>query len=161
MAMPDGPVRHRTGVDRPGAGARVRPGRRTTVGMASLLTVVLLLADVGAAWSQQGGFSGNAPLPIGPSMPAAPLPASAEPRRTFKAPKIEKRVESTDLGFEQSVAPGPGRTVTFQGKQYRVAEVEVMGGGPMLLANHYVIGVQGSRLIVGLRAIDAQDEFTN
>lgn len=137
--------------------------RGVAIWIVALLSAVLLLTDGGVAQSQESGagYSGAGPLSIPYSVPTKPFSALTEPRRTFKLPKIEKRVESTALGFEQSVAPGPGRKVTFQGKQYRVAEVEVAGGGPMLFANHYVIGVEGSHLIVSLRKIDASDEFTN
>lgn len=129
----------------------------------TLLAAFLLLADAGVALSQQNdtGPWGIGPLSALQMVPATPLSAMSEPRRTFKPPKIEKRVESTDLGFEQSVAPGPGRKVTFQGRQYQVAQVEVEGGGPMLLANHYVIGVLGSRLIVSLKEVDPFEDLTN
>ena len=139
----------------------LRPGARRL--KAGLLAAVLVLANLPVAWSQQGGGGtpGNGPLPMPQLLPPPPLSALSEPKQTYAPPRIERRVESTELGYDQSVAPGPGRTVTFQGRQYQVAEVEVLGGGPLLFFNHYVIGPEGSRLIVSLREPDAFDGLTN
>src|SRR5579872_813209 len=123
--------------------------------------VLLSLPVLAQQGSQETGV--NAPVTSTvQELSKAPIPAPEEPKRTFTPPRIEKRVESTELGYEKSVAPGPGRKVTFKGRQYQVAEVAVAGGGPMLFVNHYVIGVLGSSLIVGLKEVDpSSDDLTN
>lgn len=140
--------------------------RRAHVSLLSLAAGCLLLVTSDAAIAQQrdGEFGREGPLPATSTLqgiPKAPIPAPGEPTRTFTPPKIEKRVESTELGYEKSVAPGPGRRVSFQGRHYQVAEVAVAGGGPLLFANHCVIGVRGSSLIVGLKAVDPSDDLTD
>jgi len=67
---------------------------------------------------------------------------------------LDKRFESTVLGFEKSVAPWPGRTVSFQEKQYQVTKVEEASGGPLLFGNGWVIGVLNSSLIVSLKELE-------
>jgi hypothetical protein len=66
----------------------------------------------------------------------------------------DEHVASTDLGFQQGVAPAPGRSITFRGQKYRVVDVQAKGGGPTFAGGSpFVIGVNGSILQVGLKAI--------
>lgn len=66
----------------------------------------------------------------------------------------DQHVISTDLGFQQGVAPAPGRSITFQGQKYRVVDVQAKGGGPTFAGGSpFVVGVSGSVLQVGLKAI--------
>jgi hypothetical protein len=66
----------------------------------------------------------------------------------------DQHVVSTELGFQQGVAPAPGRSITFHGQKYRVVDVQAKGGGPTFAGGSpFVVGVNGSVLQVGLKAI--------
>lgn len=67
----------------------------------------------------------------------------------------DQHVTSTDLGFQQGVAPAPGRSITFKGQKYRVVDVTAKNGGPTFAGGSpFVIGINGSVLQVGLKAIE-------
>lgn len=80
---------------------------------------------------------------------ATPAPTAAEPLTA------DLHLAATTLGFEEGVGPAPGRSVEYQGHEYRVVGIEVRGGGPVFSGGSaFVIGVSGSSLIVGLKAVE-------
>jgi len=91
-------------------------------------------------------------LPPGTVRPVAsqPHPQYAKPDKPLAA---DYHVISTALGFEKGVAPAPGLAVTYQGKKYRVTDVQVDGGGPSFSGgSRFVISISGSSLMVGLKS---------
>ena len=114
--------------------------------------------------SGQGGRSASMPscdgtfrLPI----VIAPTPADRVKPATPQDAKVvpDYRIASTELGFEKGVAPAPGRTVTYRGGNYFVAEVVVAGGGPIFSGNsRHVISTSGANLMVGLKEIGEDKE---
>jgi hypothetical protein len=93
-----------------------------------------------------------------PSLPPGTVkPLASQPRSEFAAPDksliADYHIASTELGFEKGIAPAPGLAITYQGKKYRVTDVEPEGGGPSFSGgSRFVIGVQGSSLMVGLKS---------
>ena len=102
--------------------------------------------------------SSSKPLSEFQLLPRIPYPAVPASEVTVIPPQIDRQLESTVLGFEKSVAPWPGRRVTFQGKQYQVMKIEEANGGPMLSRYGWVIGVQGSSLLVSLKEVEPLDD---
>jgi hypothetical protein len=96
-------------------------------------------------------------LPINP----VPVPAAASsdfipPADTLAVADLH--VASTALGFERGIAPAPGRTIGYQGREYLVVEVAAAGNGPTFSGgSRFVITIQGGALQVGLKAMDARD----
>ncbi len=108
------------------------------------------------------GFTNSLPRPpcAEPTLPPNTVtPLFTKKPSEFAEPPGEpliadRHVVSTELGFQQGVAPAPGRSLTFAGQKYRVTDVEVKGGGPTFAGGSpFVIGVNGSVLQVGLKAI--------
>jgi hypothetical protein len=105
-------------------------------------------------------FTDDLPKPpcAEPSLPPGTVkPVASQPRSQFGTPDkplvADYHVASTELGFEKGVAPAPGLAVTYQGKKYRVTDVQTEGGGPSFSGgSRFVIGVMGSSLIVGLKS---------
>ncbi|MBS0520525.1 MAG: hypothetical protein JSR90_17650 [Proteobacteria bacterium] len=81
--------------------------------------------------------------------------ASTSSEATAAAPlAADLHLVSTELGFDKGVAPAPGHSVQYRGQKYRVTGIEVKGGGRFFSGGSaFVIGVSGSSLIVGLKAI--------
>ena len=111
----------------------------------------------------QGGGSASMPscdgtfrLPVVIAPSAAP---AAKPYTPGAKVVPDYRGASTELGFEKGVAPAPGRTVTYRGGNYFVAEVVVAGGGPIFSGNsRHVISTSGANLVVGLKEIGEDKE---
>lgn len=108
------------------------------------------------------GFTGGVQMPpcAEPTLPPNTVrPLFTKKPSEFAEPPGEpltadQHVASTELGFQQGVAPAPGRAITFQGRKYRVVDVQVTGGGPTFTGGSpFVVGVDGSVLQVGLKAI--------
>jgi len=117
---------------------------------------------VGIADGAFAGFGKSLPLPpcAEPSLPPGNVtPLFTKKPSEFAEPPGEPivadtHVQSTELGFEQGVAPAPGRSVLFNGAKYRVVDVVATGGGPTFAGGSpFVIGVSGSTLTVGLKSI--------
>ena len=67
-------------------------------------------------------------------------------------------VASTELGFEQGIAPAPGRSVGYRGLDYLVVEVTAVGDGPIFSGgSRFVITTRGGALDVGLKAMDERE----
>jgi hypothetical protein len=95
-----------------------------------------------------------------PSLPPSSVPPLKSGKRTdYAAPAgpplvADQHVVSTELGFEQGVGPAPGRAVTYHGQKYRVVDIKVKDGGPSFTGGSaFVVGVNGSTLMVGLKSI--------
>lgn len=92
-------------------------------------------------------------------LPVAISPSPAEKAKVAKAHEQvipDYRILSTELGFEQGVAPAPGRTIKYRGGDYVVSEVLAAGGGPVFSGNsRHVIAANGDRLFVGLKEVAA------
>ena len=128
------------------------------------LATGLILAGAGSAWTQQiGSFAivpmeksvAVAPPPLLSGPAVAPLP-SPPPSKAVPADRLiaDTHVDSTELGFDKGIAPAPGRKISFKGRQFQVANVAAKGGGPTFAGgSQFVIGVNGSTLIVGLATI--------
>jgi hypothetical protein len=71
------------------------------------------------------------------------------------APKASDfRIDSRALGYRGGMAPAPGRTVTYQGRQYQVSQVIAAGGGNVIAAGGgNVIAQGGGNLTVVLKLI--------
>lgn len=95
-------------------------------------------------------------------LPVAISPAPAERAKPAKErqPLVpDYRIASTELGFEQGIAPAPGRTVKYRGADYVVAEVTAAGGGPVFSGNsRHVIAAGGDKLMVGLKEVGPDQE---
>ncbi|WP_085937683.1 hypothetical protein [Enhydrobacter aerosaccus] len=79
-------------------------------------------------------------------------PAAADAAEPLTA---DLHLASTELGFDKGVGPAPGRSVRYLGHKYRVIDIEVQGGGPSFSGGSaFVVGLAGSSLIVGLKAIE-------
>jgi hypothetical protein len=113
----------------------------------------------------EGAFSGfAASLPRPPCAEPTLPPNTVRPLFTKKPSEFaeppgepliaDQHVAATELGFQLGVAPAPGRSIMFQGQKFRVVDVQVAGGGPIFAGGSpFVIGVNGSVLQVGLKAI--------
>lgn len=91
-----------------------------------------------------------------PTMPPAfVMPFHSEASTQPEAPlAADLHLASTELGFEKGVGPAPGHSVQYRGQKYRVTGIEVKGGGRFFSGGSaFVVGVSGSSLIVGLKAI--------
>jgi hypothetical protein len=67
-------------------------------------------------------------------------------------------VASTELGFQQGIAPALGRTVGYRGLEYMVVEVAAVGDGPIFSGgSRFVITTKGGALDVGLKAMDERE----
>jgi hypothetical protein len=119
-------------------------------------------APGGVAEGAFGGFEKGLPRPpcSEPSLPPGNvIPFVSKTPSDFAAPAgpplvADTQVASTELGFEQGVAPAPGRSIMYNGRKYRVVDVTAKGGGPTFAGGSpFVIGVIGARLTVGLKAI--------
>ena len=65
-------------------------------------------------------------------------------------------LESTVLGFDQGVGPAVGRELSYNGKQYTVADVYTVDGQPCFSGgSHFTIAPAGGRLVIGLKASGA------
>lgn len=116
----------------------------------------------GVADGAFAGFARDLPLPpqSEPSLPPGSVaPMSSRKPSEFAPPAgkplvADTHVASTELGFRQGVAPAPGRAIIFHGQKFRVIDVRATGGGPTFAGGSpFVIGVNGSRLMVGLKSI--------
>jgi hypothetical protein len=68
----------------------------------------------------------------------------------------DRHVESNALGFDNGVAPAPGEIVVLGDRRYEVTDVSAIGGGPTFSGNgKFVVAPAGGRLLVGLKALDA------
>jgi hypothetical protein len=99
-----------------------------------------------------------------PSLPPATVePMPSKPRSDIAPPVgvpivADLRVASTELGFQQGVAPAPGRTVGYRGLEYMVVEVAAVGDGPIFSGgSRFVITTKGGALDVGLKAMDERE----
>jgi hypothetical protein len=99
-----------------------------------------------------------------PSLPpatVAPMPSKAcsDIAPPAGAPvAADLHVASTELGFQQGIAPAPGRTVGYLGVEYLVVEVSALGDGPIFSGgSRFVITTKGGALDVGLKAMDERE----
>jgi hypothetical protein len=108
------------------------------------------------------GFANGLPRPpcSEPSLPPGKVtPLKSAKRSDYAAPAgapliADLHVASTELGFEPGVGPSPGHSVSYRGHKYRVTDVEVKGGGPSFSGGSaFVVGVDGSTLLIGLKSI--------
>ena len=98
--------------------------------------------------------------PLAPEKPVVgdpPRMGAPEP----SAPEVaDVHVPSVDLGFDKSVGPAPGQTVTWQGASYLVVDAVANEGRPTFSGgSHFVITSAGGTLEIGLKAlapVDAQ-----
>lgn len=146
------------------------------LGIVTVASVFMLAALPAAAQDQsgctgnregiaEGAFSGfNSSLLQPPCAEPTLPPNTVKPLFTKKPSEFaeppgepllaDRHVVSTELGFQQGVAPAPGRSIVFRGQKYRVIDVQTKGGGPTFAGGSpFVIGVSGSILQVGLKAI--------
>jgi hypothetical protein len=151
---------------------------RITVGgcLLAIGGTLLLAAPAHAQWATHhcpaghdsvadGAFAGFAKgLPHPPcSEPSLPpgrvTPLESAKRSDYAAPAgppliADLHVAATQLGFEPGVGPAPGHSISYRGHKYRVTDVEVKGGGPSLSGgSDFVIGIEGSTLLIGLKSI--------
>ena len=96
-----------------------------------------------------------------PSLPPATVaPMPSKPRSDIAPPAgvlvvADLHVASTELGFQQGIAPAPGGTVDYRGLEYLVVEVAAVGDGPIFSGgSRFVITTKGGALDVGLKAMD-------
>lgn len=111
-----------------------------------------MLAFASGAWAQE---------PSPPMGPEAPKPIEGKiPSEHPAGPHdivADMHVESTALGFDQGVGPAVGREVSYNGKQYVVADVYTVDGQPCFSGgSHFTIAPAGGRLVVGLKAGNAE-----
>lgn len=111
----------------------------------------ILLALASPAMAQSNGGALALPLAVTP-----PLPHSSTPAPKKEAPLVAAfRVESTELGYEKSVAPAPGHKLIYKGHDYIVADVVEPSGGPTFGGNsRHVIATSGATLMVGLMPLN-------
>lgn len=110
------------------------------------------------------GFADALPLPPcqDPSRPPATAPPLASRSDELPPPagapiKPDTRVASTELGFDKGIGPAPGYVIAYHGKNYLVVDVAVEGGGPFFSGgSRYVIGAEGSSLVIGLAQYKGQ-----
>jgi hypothetical protein len=163
------------GPDDTGVGVRLM-GFGGRFGIVTVASMLMLAALPAAAQDQsrcatghdgiaEGAFSGFPSSALMPPCAEPTLPPNTVRPLFTKKPSefaeppgepliADQHVASTDLGFQQGVAPAPGRSITFGGQKYRVVDVRVAGGGPTFAGGSpFVIGVSGSVLQVGLKAI--------
>ena len=56
------------------------------------------------------------------------------------------------LGFEQGIGPAVGREVSYDGKQYTVADIATANGAPCFSGgSNFTIAPAGGRLVIGLK----------
>jgi hypothetical protein len=95
--------------------------------------------------------------------PATVAPMPSKPRSDIAPPAgvplvADLHVASTELGFQQGIAPAPGRTVDYRGLEYLVVEVAAVGDSPIFSGgSHFVITTKGGALDVGLKAMDERE----
>lgn len=108
------------------------------------------------------GFKDGLPRP--PCAEPTLLPGKVKPLNSrkpaeFATPadptlKADTQIASTELGFQEGVAPAPGRAINYHGQKYLVIDVTANGGGPTFAGGSpFVIGIDGAKLTVGLKAI--------
>ena len=96
-------------------------------------------------------------------LPANPAPVPATISSDFAPPAgvpavADLHVASAALGYERGIAPAPGQTIGYQGREYLVVEVAAVGNGPTFSGgSRFVITTRGGALEVGLKAIDGRD----
>ena len=163
------------GPDDTGVGVRLM-GFSGRFGMATVAGMLMLAALPAGAQDQsscaighdsvaEGAFSGFTDGLLRPPCAEPTLPPSTVRPLFTKKPSefaeppgppliADQHVASTELGFQQGVAPAPGRSITFNGQKFRVVDVQATGGGPTFAGGSpFVIGINGSVLQVGLKAI--------
>ena len=110
------------------------------------------------ALAQQAGapYAEPSALPANP----APVPAAATSAGPPAGVPVvaDLHVTSTALGLERGIAPAPGRTIGYEGKEYLVVEVAAVGNGPTFSGgSRFVITTRDGALEVGLKAMDRRD----
>jgi hypothetical protein len=104
-----------------------------------------------------GGLPGGA-YAQEPSPPLTPDVKPIEGRQNTHVPSprdvvADFHLESTVLGFDQGVGPAVGRELSYNGKQYTVADVYTVDGQPCFSGgSHFTIAPAGGRLVIGLKA---------
>lgn len=108
--------------------------------------------------SAASAFAQSAPLVTAPA--GAPLMAPTPDKAAPPAPEpviADTHIDSTKLGYDKGIGPAIGRTITYRDKQYEVVDVVVVGGGPSFSGgSRYSIAPAGHELVIGLKAIEAQ-----
>ena len=95
--------------------------------------------------------------PTPPSNPQLGAPAPIEGKQVHVEPvpgavAADFHVRSTALGFEQGIGPAVGREVSYEGKQFTVADVFAADGQPCFSGGSpFTIAPAGGRLVIGLR----------
>jgi len=115
---------------------------------------------LGVVMAAQPALAQQAGAPYAePSANPAPVPAAADFVPPADVPAVaDLHVASTALGFDQGIAPAPGRTIGYQGQEYLVVEVAAVGNGPTFSGgSRFVITTRGGALEVGLKAMDGRD----
>jgi hypothetical protein len=113
-----------------------------------LAVAVAVLALPGVAGAQEPSPPLGAPLP---------KPIEGKPRKENPEPSnivADVHVESTVLGFEQGIGPAVGRELSYNGKQYIVADISTVDGAPCFSGgSRFAIAPAGGRLVVGLKML--------
>lgn len=99
-----------------------------------------------------------------PSLPPATVAPMSSKAQSDVAPPAgapvvaDLHVASTDLGFQQGIAPAPGCIVGYRGLEYLVVEVAAVGDGPIFSGgSRFVITTKSGALDVGLKAMDDRE----
>jgi hypothetical protein len=122
------------------------------MGRASLLwvSIGIALAVPAAAQPLATPLASEKPVPgelpkLGAPPPGAPAVA-------------DLHVSSVDLGYDKSVGPAPGQTVTWQGASYLVVDAVASEGRPTFSGgSRFVITSAGGVLQIGLKAVVRTD----
>jgi hypothetical protein len=97
----------------------------------------------------------DAQEPSPPLGAPGPAPIEGKPKTGTPAPLdivADFHVESTVLGFDQGVGPAVGREISYNGKQYTVADIYTAEGAPCFSGgSHFTIAPAGDHLVVGLK----------
>ena len=84
-----------------------------------------------------------------------PKPLVGKPNTGTPGPRdiaADFHLESTVLGFNQGIGPAVGRELSYNGKQYTVADIYTVDGQPCFSGgSHFTIAPAGGRLVVGLK----------
>jgi hypothetical protein len=85
----------------------------------------------------------------------SPKPIEGKPKTATPSPRdivADFHIESTVLGYDQGVGPAVGRDVSYNGKQYTVADIYTSEGTPCFSGgSHFTIAPAGGHLVVGLK----------
>ena len=116
-------------------------------GALALAVSVAVSAFPGIAAAQEP----SPPLGVPGPKPLVGKPNSANPPGPRDV-TADFHLESTVLGFDQGVGPAVGRELSYNGKQYTVADIYTVDGQPCFSGgSRFTIAPAGGRLVVGLK----------